>query len=459
MNGNAEKSAELVGRLEQLPFSRWHRNFFVLAFLGVMFDAADFALFGAALPPIAKEFGLGPAQAGLLATVGLIGAFLGALFWGTISDYIGRRTSFQATVAIFAVFTGLVAAAWNVLSLAVFRFLSNFGLGGEIPVTLTLAAEFSPGRIRGRMTGTIMAAFPVGLVVAAALSLAIVPNFGWRALFIVGIVPAVLLFFVRRYMPESVRYHLSEGKLAEAERTVEQIEREAGAQAKVASAMPAVPEAKAEVGAAAARKVTVLELLAPGRRTRTILLWIVSFCFLWSSNGILFMLPTILTQRGIPLSQAISFQLVQALAAVIGYTACGFLIDRYGRQPVLFLYYFVGAFFHLWFAVASGAWMYAAIAAVGWVNPGVYGSTGVYVSELYPTHLRATAVGWFFGIGRIGSFLAPAVVGFMLSYGLGGYVLHTFALTFLIASIALLLVGVETKGLVLEQITARTKTA
>ncbi len=459
MNGNAEKSAELVGRLEQLPFSRWHRNFFVLAFLGVMFDAADFALFGAALPPIAKEFGLGPAQAGLLATVGLVGAFLGALFWGTISDYIGRRTSFQATVAIFAVFTGLVAAAWNVLSLAVFRFLSNFGLGGEIPVTLTLAAEFSPGRIRGRMTGTIMAAFPVGLVVAAALSLAIVPNFGWRALFVVGIVPAVLLFFVRRYMPESVRYHLSEGKLAEAERTVAQIEREAGAQAKVASAMPAVPEAKAEVGAAAARKVTVLELLAPGRRTRTILLWIVSFCFLWSSNGILFMLPTILTQRGIPLSQAISFQLVQALAAVIGYTACGFLIDRYGRQPVLFLYYFVGAFFHLWFAAASGAWMYAAIAAVGWVNPGVYGSTGIYVGELHPTHLRATAVGWFFGIGRIGSFLAPAVIGFMLSYGLGGYVLHTFALTFLIASIALLLVGVETKGLVLEQITGRAKPA
>lgn len=463
MSANAEKSAELVGRLERLPFSRWHRNFFLLAFLGVMFDAADFALFGAALPPIAREFGLGPAQAGLLATVGLVGAFLGALFWGTISDYIGRRTSFQATVGIFALFTGLVAASWNVASLGVFRFLSNFGLGGEVPVALTLTSEFSPGRIRGRMTGTMMAGFPVGLVVAAALSLAIVPNFGWRALFIVGIVPAILLFFVRRYMPESVRYLLSKGRVAEAERTVEQIEREALGQgsAKV-SAVPAtqaVPEAVAETGAAAAHRVTVFELLAPGRRKRTILLWIVSFCFLWSSNGILFMLPTILTQRGIPLSQAISFQLVQSLAAVVGYAACGFLIDWYGRRPVLFLYYFVGAFFHLWFAESSGLWMYAAIAAVGWVNPGVYGSTGIYVSELHPTHLRATAVGWFFGIGRIGSFLAPAVVGFMLAYGLGAYVLHTFALTFLIASFALWFVGIETKGLVLEQITAKTKAA
>lgn len=81
------------------------------------------------------------------------------------------------------------------------------------------------------------------------------------------------------------------------------------------------------------------------------------------------------------------------------------------------------------------------------------------MSELHPTHLRATAVGWFFGIGRIGSFLAPAVVGFMLAYGLGAYVLHTFALTFLIASFALWFVGIETKGLVLEQITAKTKAA
>src|SRR6266581_8780280 len=163
MATTAEKSAELVGRLERLPFSRWHRNLFTLCFLGVMFDACDFALFGMALPPVAREFGLNSARAGLLATLGLVGAFLGALFWGTISDYIGRRTSFAATIGIFSVFTGLVAASWNVASLAVFRFLSNFGLGGEVPVTSTLASEFSPSRIRGRMTGTMLASFPLGL--------------------------------------------------------------------------------------------------------------------------------------------------------------------------------------------------------------------------------------------------------------------------------------------------------
>jgi MFS transporter, putative metabolite:H+ symporter len=443
-----QKSAELAARLDRLPFSKWHRNLFVLCFLGVMFDACDFALFGMALPPVAREFGLNPAQAGLLATVGLVGAFLGALFWGTISDYIGRRTSFAATIGIFSVFTGLVGASWNVLSLSVFRFLSNFGLGGEVPVALTLASEFSPARMRGRMSGSMMASFPVGLALAAIVALSIMPVWGWRAVFVAGVVPALLLFFVRMYMPESVRYLLTRGRIAEAERTVSEIERKAAE----GQPLPPVPASHAAPDVAEPG-ITVAQLLTPERRKRTILLWIVSFCFLWSSNGIIFMLPTILIQRGLPLTQILVLLLVQALVAIVGYTACSFLIDRYGRRPVLFLYFFVGAFFHLWFAYASGVWLYVAIGLVGWVNPGVYGSAGVYVSELYPTHLRATAVGWFFGIGRIGSFLAPTVVGFMLQYGAGTYVLHTFALTFLIASIALWAIGIETKGRTLEEIT------
>jgi MFS transporter, putative metabolite:H+ symporter len=455
MANKVDASARLVARLERLPFSGWHRSFLTVAFFGTLFDATDFALFGAALPAIAKEFHLGPAQAGLLATVGLVGAFVGALFWGTISDYIGRRTAFKWTIGIFAAFTGLIAASWSVASLAFFRFASNFGLGGEVPVASTLSSEFMPSKIRGRATGTMMAAFPVGLVLAAGLALAVLPSYGWRTLFAIGVLPALVLFFVRRNVPESVRYLVSRGKIAEAERTVGDIERRAlGGSAAAPSAAALDAEIRSAPQAArAGSRITVLELLSRGRAKRTLLLWIVSFCFLWSSNGILFMLPTILTQRGMPLSQAIMLVLVQAIGGVFGYVACAFLIDHYGRRPILFLYFFVGAAFHLWFALATGAWMYAAIAMVGWVNPGVYGPSTVYVAELYPTHLRATAVGWYFGIGRIGSFLAPAIVGFMLAGGLGQYVLHTFALTYLMAAIAIWLVGVETKGMVLEQIT------
>src|SRR5262249_40057579 len=260
------------------------------------------------------------------------------------------------------------------------------------------------------------------------LRLWILPAFGWRGLFAVGIIPAVLLFFVRRYMPESVRYLLSKGQVAEAEQTVAHIERQALGRERTANEVQSMPQLHPEV--AVKTGVTVLELFTEGRAMRTILIWIVSFGFFWSSNGILFMLPTILTQQGIPLTQAITYQLVQAIGGVFGYTACSFLIDRYGRRPVLFLYYFVGAFFHLWFAMSTGLTTFVAAFFVGWVNPGVYGSTGVYVGELHPTHIRATAVGWFFGIGRIGSFLVPTVVGLMLAYGLGKYTLYMFAFSF-----------------------------
>jgi MFS transporter, putative metabolite:H+ symporter len=295
-----------------------------------------------------------------------------------------------------------------------------------------------------------MSAFPVGLAVAALMSLLIIPNFGWRTLFAVGVIPALLLLFVRRYMPESVRFLLSKGRVSEAETTIAMIEREALGRNLTAAEIAAIP--KLPIEELVETKVTVTELLSPPRFKRTILLWIVSFGFLWSSNGILFMLPTILQQRGIPLTQAITFMLIQAISAFFGYAACGLLVDRYGRRIVLFLYFFIGAFFHLWFAEASGIWLYFAAAAIGWVNPGVYGATSVYVGELHPTRLRATAVGWFFGVGRIGSFLAPSVVGLMLANGLGHYVLHTFALSFLIAAIALWLVGVETRGRALEEI-------
>jgi MFS transporter, putative metabolite:H+ symporter len=447
--GEETTAASLIARLERLKFSKWHRNLALLAAMGVLLDAADFALFGAALPGISKEFSFGSAQAGLLATIGLIGAFLGALFWGTISDYIGRRTAFTATIGIFAAFTGLVATAWSVASLGIFRFFSNFGLGGEIPVALTITAEFMPSRIRGRVSSGVLAAFPLGLALAAGLSLLILPNYGWRVLFMVGVIPALILFFVRRHMPESVRYLISRGKLAQASRTVADIEAAAGVAAAHDTRPPGhIPPPELDVSPG----ITVLQLLTPERRRSTILTWIVSFCFFWSSNGILFMLPTILTQRGVPLSQALSFQLVQGLAGFFGYTACGFLIDRFGRRSVLFLYFFIGAGFHLWFAEASGVWSYVSIALVGIVNPGVYGSTGVYVGELFPTHLRATAIGWFFGIGRIGSFLAPAVVGLLLAYGFGHYILHTFAFTYLLASFAVIAIGIETKGRILEEI-------
>src|SRR4029077_1877129 len=120
-----------------------------------------------------------------------------------------------------------VAASWNVASLAVFRFISNFGLGGEVPVAVALTSEFSPGRIRGRMSGGMAVGFPTGLALAAAIAYFVMPVYGWRAIFAIGVFPACVLFCVRMVRPKAVRYLISRGRIAEAEATVAEIERKA----------------------------------------------------------------------------------------------------------------------------------------------------------------------------------------------------------------------------------------
>ena len=413
-----------------------------------MFDACDFALFGMALPPVAREFGLNQAQAGLLATVGLVGAFLGALFWGTISDYIGRRTSFAATIGIFSLFTGLVGASWNVLSLSVFRFLSNFGLGGEVPVALTLTSEYSPGRIRGRMTGSMMAAFPVGLALAALLAYFIIPTYGWRAVFIIGVVPAVLLFFVRLCDAGIGALSVSRGRVAEAERTVAEIESEG--RRKASRCRRSRQSAPADVEE---RGVTVFELLTPERRKRTILLWIVSFCFLWSSNGIIFMLPKILVQRGFRCARSWCFcwcrrsrpsSATQRAASSSTATAAGRCCSSITSSAR---------------SSTCGSPMRSRHVALCRHRRGRLGQSrrlrldrhlcqralsdasardgGRLVLRHRPDRLVPGA-----GRGRLHAAIRA-----------GAYVLHTFALTFFIASIALWFVGDRDKGKTLEEIT------
>jgi MFS transporter, putative metabolite:H+ symporter len=440
---------DILARLERLPFSNWHRKLMVIGFIGILFDATDFATFGGALPSIAKEFGLNPQQAGFLATIGLAGAFVGALFWGSISDYIGRRTAFQATVGIFALFTGLMGVAWNVTFLSFSRFVANFGLGGEVPVTTTIVAEFMPRSERGRATAIMGAGFPAGQITAAFIGLLIIPNFGWRVLFFVGIVPMALLWFIRRSVPESIRYLLAKGRVADAAQVVEQIEQKI--EKEIGRPLPKT-EAVQQIEVVEETRVTVFELLSPQLRKRTILLWIVSIGQLWAGNGIIFMLPTILTLRGISLSHALSFILVQGTMGFLGFVVSGLVIDKFGRRPVFFVYYFFGAAFHFWFAMASGPSMYVSIALVGFTNPGVFGAMNLYATELYPTRLRATGAGWYFGVGRIGSFVVPAVVGSMMVAGLGQYVLYTFATSFLISGIACMAIGIETSNRFLDNI-------
>src|ERR1019366_3421098 len=192
-----------------------------------------------------------------------------------------------------------------------------------------------PRKVRGLATGTVLAAFSVGQVTAALLGLLVVPTLGWRALFFIGVIPGILIWFTRRSVPESVRYLLSKGRSTEAERVVEQIERENGARADVSSLPPSTVQAANTLKRS--NRFTLAGIFSFELRGRTSLLWIVSIGLFWAGNGLIFMLPLILTQRGLSISNALSFSLIQASFGILGYMSISYLMEfeRFGRRIIL----------------------------------------------------------------------------------------------------------------------------
>src|ERR671915_2397404 len=202
--------------IDRIGFGKFQRR--LLAVCGVTWvaDSAEVLLLGFALPAIIAEFAISPAQAGLIASATFAGMLVGAWFWGTISDYIGRRIGFQVTVMIFALFGLLSAFAPSWEWLAILRFLTGFGLGGALPLDFSLYAEFLPRTNRGRNLVLLESFWAVGTITAAALAWLLVPTFGWRPLLASSAVAGLLVLWVRRSIPESPRYLAISGKNEEA---------------------------------------------------------------------------------------------------------------------------------------------------------------------------------------------------------------------------------------------------
>ena len=162
----------LLDRLEQLPLGRFQYKLLAVTGLGWLFDAMDTGLIAFVLPVLAREWGLTPAQAGWIGSIGLIGMALGAVLAGTVADRIGRKQVFTITVLLYSISTGLCAVAWSYESLLVFRFLVGFGLGGELPVAATLMSEYAPARLRGRFIVLLESFWGLGWLAAACIWLA-----------------------------------------------------------------------------------------------------------------------------------------------------------------------------------------------------------------------------------------------------------------------------------------------
>ncbi len=444
----------LLQRLEALPVGSFHYKLLFITGLGWLFDSMDTGLIAFVLPVIGKQWGLAASQMGAIGSIGLVGMAIGAIIAGGIADRFGRKTVFSATVILYSIATGLCAISWNFESLLIFRFLVGFGLGGELPVAATLMSEFAPTNLRGRFIVLLESFWGVGWIAAACIAYMFIPIYGWHYAFIIGALPAVYVFFIRLHMPESVRYLLSKGRIAEAQKIVNDLEEKLGVvyngdfNSDAKAAVAETQEAKRD------SKVGLKDLWSTKYLSRTIMLWIVWFGIVYSYYGIFTWLPSIVYQQGFAFVKTFEYVLIITFAQLPGYFCAAWLVDKWGRKYTL-------SFFLLMSGVASYFFGQSATVetivfwgcVMSFFNLGAWGVVYTYTPELYPTAIRAMGSGWAAGIGRIGGMTAPLIVGLMIQSGSDMHaVFYMFAAVFIIIALAVFSLGVETKKKNLENI-------
>ena len=439
----------ILKRLENLPVGAFHYKLLVVTGLGWLFDSMDTGLISFVLPILAREWGLTPEQVGWIGSVGLIGMALGAVLAGTIADKFGRKNVFAATVILYSVSTGLCAVAWNYESLLAFRFLVGFGLGGELPVAATLMSEYAPSALRGRFIVLLESFWGVGWLVAALISYLLIPKFGWHIAFIIGALPALYVFLIRLHMPESIRYLLSKGRVNEARNIILTLEKKLNVQSKPF-------DSEFEEESTPIFKLNVLTLWKPSFRVRTLMLWIAWFGIVFSYYGIFMWLPSIVFTQGFEVVKTFEYVLIMTLAQLPGYFAAAYLVDLIGRRYTLSSFLLMSGICAYFFgnsATASDLLMWGA--AMSFFNLGAWGVIYTYTPELYPTAIRALGSGWAAGFGRIGGMLAPMLVGVLLAHGAPiNMIFVMFASVFVIISVIVLSLGIESKKKSLEEIDA-----
>lgn len=446
---HAASAEEIVARVERLPVSWWHVKTRIIIGVATFFDAFDALAIASVLPAIVPMWKLTPPQIGLLISAGFLGQLLGALFFGWIAEKYGRMTGMIWSIATFAVMSLVCAFAWNYESLLIFRLIQGFGLGGEVPIAAVYISELARSNVRGRFVMLYELIFPVGIVAASLLGLWVVPTLGWHYMFLVGAIPAVLVLFLRRVLPESPRWLASAGRLEEAEDAIAQIERET--EKATGKPLPAPqPVVKVEE-----KKASLSDLFGPLYLRRTLVVWLIWFTGYLVNYGLSIWMPTVYrTVFKLPLDVALRYGLITTIFGLVGAAIAAFIIDRVGRK-VLFAVSFAGGaaalitLSQIANPSSEQVLVYITISYffVNAISLGVY----LYTPELYPTRVRAFGVGTATAWLRLASMVGPTVVGFMIASGLSSVFL-AFGVAALLTAIITALFAVETKKRLLEEV-------
>jgi len=348
--------------------------------LGWMLDAMDVMLYSLVLAQLVLHFGMTKSEAGFLNSLTLGASALGGLMFGFLADRIGRTRALMGSILVYSLASFACGLSTSITQLAIFRFILGLGMGGEWTTGAALIAEVWPAEHRGKALGLMQSAWAIGEMLAAAVTLVVLPNFGWRAVFFVGVLPALVVLWIRRDVPES-QIWLERGK----------------------------------------QKAGSLALLwHPDIRWKGLLATVMNACAMFGYWGLFTWIPGYLALpekdggRGLGIIVSLWWVMFMGPGKWLGYTLFGFAADKYGRRISYVVYLVIAAALVPLFGMTKSlVWLMVLGPFVGFFGTGFFSGFSAIASELFATEIRGTAMGLTYNIGRGFSAIAPFVVGFV----------------------------------------------
>lgn len=399
---------DVVEFIDRQPIGGFQVRLLLTCAAVLFLDGFDTQAIGYVAPALAREWGLTKAALGPVFSAGLFGLMIGALLFGPLADRVGRRKIIILSTLAFGLGALATAFVQDLNALLVARFLTGLGLGGAMPNTVAMTSEFNPQRRRATMVMIMFCGFSIGAALGGLLAAGLIPKFGWRSVFIVGgIAPLTMVPILVRELPESVRFLALSGRAPE--RVADLLRRVCPTAVFVRGTTFAVHEAELP-------GLPLLHLFCQKRTAATLLIWVVFFMSLLDIYFLANWLPTVLSDLGASVPEAVAIGSMLQVGGVVGTFALGSIIDRFSFRALALVYFAavfaVGAIGQLG---NSAMLVSLAIFAAGFCIIGGQIAANALAAAFYPTAVRATGVGWALGIGRVGSIVGPLIGGVLLA--------------------------------------------
>lgn len=391
---------------DEARFNPFHGLVLFWCALIIVFDGYDLAVVGIALPSIMKDLGVDPTRAGFMVSSALFGMVFGAIFMGTIADKIGRRKTMALCIAMFSIFTAAAGLTRDPATFSVVRFLAGLGIGGVMPNVVAHMTEYAPKKIRATLVTLMFSGYAVGGIVAAILGKGLIETYGWPSVFFAAGLPALLIPFILKSLPESMPFLLAKGRHDELKTIAAKLEPSYRPTASDRFTVPAEDNADS---------APIKHLFKEGRGFSTVMFWLAFFMCLFMVYALSSWLTKLMAGAGYSLGSALTFVLVLNVGAVIGAVGGGWLADKFHIKYVLAAMYALAAVsITLLGQPMPTSALFFVVGLAGASTIGTQIVANAYTGQFYPMAIRSTGLGWALGIGRTGAILAPIVIGILV---------------------------------------------